>query len=199
MAHRLGVVHDICCALAYLHSKGIIYRDLKPENVGFDVHGIVKIFDFGLAKELDPKERVSREDYTMTGETGSLRYMAPEVTMSKPYGLRADVYSFSIMMWEICALETPYGAMSVEQHHEFAILRDVRPQLPTTWPSTLRNLLKKTWSRDPVVRPSMKTVKKLVRAEIAHLADGDEGVAEFFAEEKFRRTAHIERASAQVS
>jgi serine/threonine protein kinase len=58
--------------------SSIIYRDLKPDNVGFDVRGDVKIFDFGLAKELDLSKKLDDGTYNLTADTGSLRYMAPE-------------------------------------------------------------------------------------------------------------------------
>lgn len=56
----------------------VIYRDLKPDNIGFDVRGDVKIFDLGLAKEVDPKTKLEDGTYNLTADTGSLRYMAPE-------------------------------------------------------------------------------------------------------------------------
>jgi len=54
-----------------------MYRDLKPDNIGFDVRGDVKIFDFGLAREFPKKELMTNGTYKMSGKTGSLRYMAP--------------------------------------------------------------------------------------------------------------------------
>eukprot|EP00549_Striatella_unipunctata_P025834 CAMPEP_0118702252 /NCGR_PEP_ID=MMETSP0800-20121206/17778_1 /TAXON_ID=210618 ORGANISM="Striatella unipunctata, Strain CCMP2910" /NCGR_SAMPLE_ID=MMETSP0800 /ASSEMBLY_ACC=CAM_ASM_000638 /LENGTH=307 /DNA_ID=CAMNT_0006603413 /DNA_START=110 /DNA_END=1030 /DNA_ORIENTATION=+ len=184
MAKRISVAYEISSALAYLHSKGIIFRDLKPENVGFDAHGVVKIFDFGLAKELDPKERVNREDYAMTAGTGSLRYMAPEVALSKPYGLSADVYSFSILLWEMCSLEVPYATMNVEDHREFAMIRDVRPSLPTSWACSLRTFIKRMWSRDSTGRPSMRIVMKSLKKEIAILSEDRDSTSGFFAESR---------------
>mmetsp|Transcript_32595 Transcript_32595/g.79083 ORF Transcript_32595/g.79083 Transcript_32595/m.79083 type:complete len:295 (+) Transcript_32595:56-940(+) len=77
---RLTVAYDIACALSYLHGLSILYRDLKPDNIGFDVRGDVKIFDFGLAKELDESKILEDGTYNLTGDTGSLRYMAPEGT-----------------------------------------------------------------------------------------------------------------------
>lgn len=53
----------------------------KPDNVGFDAAGEVKIFDFGLAKRLVSEDKTDHELYTLTGNTGSLRYMAPEGTL----------------------------------------------------------------------------------------------------------------------
>lgn len=70
---RLLAALDIARALKYLHGKNIIFRDLKPENVGFDVRGDAKIFDFGLAKEFLPRDRVGPDEYKASGLTGSRR------------------------------------------------------------------------------------------------------------------------------
>jgi serine/threonine protein kinase len=124
LAKRLLVAFDIASALAYLHDlkyvllasrivglrrrrylltvflansfQSIMYRDLKPLNVGFDVRDDAKLFDFGLATEFRPEEQENRA-YKLTGDTGTTRYMAPEVALSQPYTEKADVFSFGIM------------------------------------------------------------------------------------------------------
>lgn len=72
---RIAAAYDIASGLFYLHSKNIVFRDLKPANIGFDCHNQLKLFDFGLAKEL--KDRDLRADGTyrnMTAMTGAIRY-----------------------------------------------------------------------------------------------------------------------------
>jgi serine/threonine protein kinase len=69
---RLLVAYNIADAMHYLHLKNIIYRDLKPDNIGFDIDGILKLFDFGLAKELVNTERTEDGLYNMTGMTGGM-------------------------------------------------------------------------------------------------------------------------------
>lgn len=72
---RIAAAYDIASGLFYLHSKNIAFRDLKPANIGFDCHDQLKLFDFGLAKEL--KEKDLRNDGTyrnMTATTGAIRY-----------------------------------------------------------------------------------------------------------------------------
>ena len=76
---RIRIAYSIANAMEYLHSLNIVYRDLKPDNIGFDKDGVLKLFDFGLAKELKPEDEKPDGRYELTGNTGSRRYMAPEV------------------------------------------------------------------------------------------------------------------------
>jgi serine/threonine protein kinase len=76
---RLTASRDIANAIYFLHDNSIVYRDLKPDNLGFDASGALKLFDFGLAKRMDIADRSADGMYLLTGNTGSLRYMAPEV------------------------------------------------------------------------------------------------------------------------
>ena len=74
---RIEVALQLARAMQYLHEHQICYRDLKPDNVGFDAENNLKIFDFGLAKELKPYKRHDDGTYHLTANTGSRRYMAP--------------------------------------------------------------------------------------------------------------------------
>mmetsp|Transcript_17667 Transcript_17667/g.43031 ORF Transcript_17667/g.43031 Transcript_17667/m.43031 type:complete len:649 (+) Transcript_17667:296-2242(+) len=87
LKERVFVALEIANVMAYLASRGVAFRDLKPDNVGFDRHGNLKLFDLGLCKEEKPCLSCSDNDdsnatntttYRMTGHTGSRRYMAPE-------------------------------------------------------------------------------------------------------------------------
>ena len=73
----MQVLSDIAGAMHYLHSRDIILRDVKAENCGFDAHGSVKLFDFGLAATLRDGNRVGHDQYKFSVEGGTLRYMAP--------------------------------------------------------------------------------------------------------------------------
>jgi serine/threonine protein kinase len=76
----------------------------KPDNIGFDAKGNVKIFDFGLAKELKDKDRTGDGLYKLTGFTGSIRYMAPEVGLKHAYNQKADICKCSRSLLLTCLL-----------------------------------------------------------------------------------------------
>jgi len=110
LANRLLIAYDIAQAVKYLHQKNIIFRDLKPQNIGFDVRGDVKIFDFGLALELFPRQQMDNGLYLLLGgNVGTAVYIAPEVAKNQPYNLSADIYSFGILLWQICNLKNPFS------------------------------------------------------------------------------------------
>lgn len=157
----------------------------------------MKLFDFGLAKELDPslKSGIS-ELYELSGNTGSLRYMAPEVARSEPYNLSADVYSFGLLLWQICSLDLPYDGMNRQDHAELVVHGNERPQLDASWSTPLRILMKRSWEPDPLVRPSMDSIYKILRREICALRDGDDSGLEHT---KRRSTFVLNRDSAAPS
>ena len=82
---RIEIAMQIADAMEYLHSLEIVFRDLKPDNMGFNKDGALMLFDFGLAKELKPGMERADGKYKLTGNTGSRRYMAPEVAKEIPY------------------------------------------------------------------------------------------------------------------
>ena len=102
LARRLVILRSIATAVKYLHEHNIIFRDIKPDNIGFDECEIPKLFDFGLVKELKPSSRVTsmscngnHEDavHKLTGRTGSRRYMSPEGVYRI---VIIDYYSFTL-------------------------------------------------------------------------------------------------------
>lgn len=162
---RITVAYDLASALHYLHELNVVYRDIKPDNIGFDVRGDVKIFDFGLAKEIDPTAKDSDGLYHMTADTGSPRYMAPEVFLGKPYNELVDVYSFSILLWEILQLETPYEGYTMNMLTKKVIEGGVRPKCDPKWSTPIVAMLKKGWG-DILQRPTTKEVMDVLGEEM---------------------------------
>ena len=162
----LSRAKDVADALSFLNTnchKGatIIHRDLKPDNVGFTADGQVKLFDFGLCTLV--KSRKSANDtYSMTGNTGSLRYMAPEVALKQPYNEKADVYSFGIMVWQMARDRVPFKGMSREEFMARVVQRGERPKLDKSWPSAFSNMLESCWSADHTRRPSFQELSDLL-------------------------------------
>ena len=101
------LAHGLAEALNYLHNDWssavhIIHRDLKPDNIGFSADGVLKLFDFGLSVSVRA-QRERTEQYRLTGNTGTLRYMAPEVVLGRSYHQTVDTYSFGILIWQVAA------------------------------------------------------------------------------------------------
>ena len=165
---RLSVAHDLSSALGYLHGERLMYRDLKPDNIGFDVRGDVKIFDFGLVHELHDSNRNDDGTYRLlTGDTGSPRYMAPEVALGKPYNEKCDVYSFCILMWEILRVEQPFDHYkTVDILQKKVVEQGVRPKPDPSWPPELVEVMKRGWNDDQHRRPSMVEFSHVLQSVI---------------------------------
>jgi serine/threonine protein kinase len=103
MAHRWLL--ELAMALSFLHAckPPIIHRDLKPGNLLLTAEGHLKVADFGLSKIFEKNMGA----YRMTGVTGTLRYMAPEVMRCEEYGELVDVYSFAMVAWFVVHGEKP--------------------------------------------------------------------------------------------
>lgn len=170
---RLSVAYDLACALSYLHGMRVIYRDLKADNIGFDVRDDVKIFDFGLAKELDPKLKNDDGTYKLTGDTGSPRYMAPEVYLGKPYNETADTYSFGILFWQMLALDTPYDHIKTDSMFKKSVVTGgVRPKVKDDWGDEVTGILAECFVDNPK-RPSMSDICDRLRRENNRYSDTD--------------------------
>ena len=89
---------ELASALAHLHTLGIIYRDLKPENVLLAADGHIKLTDFGLSKEsfFDDEESKKADSFC-----GTVEYMAPEIVSRKGHDHVCDWWSFAVLMFEM--------------------------------------------------------------------------------------------------
>jgi serine/threonine protein kinase len=143
----------------------IVYRDLKPDNIGFDVRGDVKLFDFGLAREL-PNQMISNGMYKMTADTGSPRYMAPEIALEQPYNEKGDVYSFAILLHQICSLEMPFSGYSKNMFAKLVVNEGHRPKCDPNWPQELQSMLQTCWGSNISQRLSMSEVMEILSALI---------------------------------
>jgi serine/threonine protein kinase len=141
----------------------------KPDNVGFNYIGLLKIFDFGLAKKLDDTERTKDGLYNMTSKTGAIRYMSPENLQGKPYDLSTDVYSWAMIMWFIMALEPPFATYTESMLEERVCQRGYRPKIFGTWSTRISNLLSRSWNQNLKERPSFAKIVDELKKELAEV------------------------------
>jgi tRNA A-37 threonylcarbamoyl transferase component Bud32 len=152
-ARAVPIVRQVLRGLAAAHAKGIVHRDMKPENVFLlqkpDRHDVVKIMDFGISKFLQDRE--SKVRLTATGAViGTPVYMAPEQAMGTgEIDARVDLYAVGVMLYELLAGRPPFQAPTyialVTQHLQMPPppLQMARPDLPTALVVAVHKALEK--------------------------------------------------------
>ncbi|XP_035246460.1 protein kinase C delta type-like [Anguilla anguilla] len=132
---------EMTCGLQFLHRNGIIYRDLKLENVMLDRDGHVKIVDFGLCKD-----NMFGDERTKSF-CGTDNYIAPEIFQEQQYFSPADWWSFGVLLFEMLTGESPFqGADRVEVH--ISVCMDI-PPYPSWINQESKDILEKLLEKDP--------------------------------------------------
>ncbi|XP_009150775.1 serine/threonine-protein kinase STY8 isoform X1 [Brassica rapa] len=152
----LKVALDVAKGMCYLHQNNIIHRDLKTANLLMDEHGLVKVADFGVA-------RVQIESGVMTAETGTYRWMAPEVIEHKPYSHKADVFSYAIVIWELLTGDIPYAFLTPLQAAVGVVQKGLRPKIPKKTHPKVKGLLERCWQQDPKERPDFEEIIEMLQ------------------------------------
>jgi serine/threonine protein kinase len=183
---RIHVGRDIALAVDHLHSKGILYRDIKCSNIGFDSSGVVKIFDFGISRFLprcasqqNSNEAVV-EDSIVMGKAGTKLYMSPEVMCDLAFHsvadlYKTDVYSFGVLLWQLLSMSTPepliadlYNSARKEtvRVDQFPLFHF--PMCPC-WPMELQDLVQQLMKVDCKARPTMEETHVALTAQLEKL------------------------------
>jgi Tfp pilus assembly protein PilF len=159
-AEALRIARDVASALAHAHNREIIHRDIKPENLMFDLEGVAKVTDFGLARAM----QASR--LTMTGASlGTAAYMAPESVRGES-GKPADIFALGIMLHEMLAGglpfkgDNPLALLYCIANNEPVPLRAVRPDVSEAAEALVLRMLVK----DPAARVDAATVARELAA-----------------------------------
>jgi serine/threonine protein kinase len=160
---RLQAVLDISSAVAYLHDRFVMHRDIKAENIGIDRNGRVKLLDFGLAVEwqLNTSYRHRR--------AGSPRYMAPENYLRKPYDQSIDIYALALLLWEVLALKACFEDVKEYEFGSKVMERGYRPALDKAWPEECRKLMQQGWTTIVLNRPDAHTFYDRLLQEVVRL------------------------------
>jgi len=132
---------EILLALEHLHSNGIIYRDLKPENLLLTNEGHIVLTDFGLCKEGIMRE----EDKTVTF-CGTPEYLAPEVLKGKGYGKAVDWWSYGSLLYEMLSGLPPFYSTDVQEMYK-KIMSD-KLKFPSSMSENAKSLLEGLLQRD---------------------------------------------------
>ncbi|XP_078098598.1 protein kinase C theta type isoform X1 [Sander vitreus] len=139
---------EIICGLQFLHSKGIIYRDLKLDNVLLDSEGHIKIADFGMCKE-----NMQDESRTSTF-CGTPDYIAPEILLGQKYNSSVDWWSFGVLLYEMLIGQSPFHGRDEEEL--FQSIRTDNPVYPRWLTKDAKDILIKLFVREPEERLGVK-------------------------------------------
>ncbi|KDQ57963.1 hypothetical protein JAAARDRAFT_69304 [Jaapia argillacea MUCL 33604] len=174
---RLALTLDVAKGLEYLHSQDIIHGDLRAANILVDDSEKPRICDFGLLPIIEQSKLSSAKT------AGNCRWMAPEIMNppdeeeSPPFTKASDIYAFSMTTLEIFTLKTPFHKRKDDSSIIFAVLKDIRPELPKEIAQNppLTQIVKDCWDRDPTKRPSAQTVVQRLQKITGHTGSRDGG------------------------
>ncbi|KAF3436699.1 hypothetical protein FNV43_RR19446 [Rhamnella rubrinervis] len=146
---------DVARGMAYVHGLGLIHRDLKSDNLLIFGDKSIKIADFGVA-------RIEVQTEGMTPETGTYRWMAPEMIQHRPYTQKIDVYSFGIVLWELITGMLPFQNMTAVQAAFAVVNKGVRPIVPNDCLPVLTEIMTRCWDANPDARPHFTEVVRML-------------------------------------
>ncbi|CAF9914567.1 MAG: Serine/threonine kinase [Heterodermia speciosa] len=135
---------EVCLALKYFHENGVIYRDLKLDNILLTLDGHIKIADYGLCKE--------EMWYGSSTSTfcGTPEFMAPEILLDKKYGRAVDWWAFGVLIYQMLLQQSPFRGEDEDEIYD-AILAD-EPLYPIHMPRDSVSILQKLLMREPELR-----------------------------------------------
>jgi serine/threonine protein kinase len=164
-------IKELTHAIYFLHNcyYPIMHRDIKPSNILLDEDLHIKLTDFGLSRTIKKKHDV----YKMSGCTGTLRYMAPEILFNngEDYNLKIDIYSLGLNFWYINTGRIPLDEIDRNPNAILLIREGFRPNIKEINNIELQKLVNRMWDTIPVLRPDIKEVLDKVNIIIENIAN----------------------------
>ena len=142
---------DVARGLVYLHSHGIVHRDIKSPNVLVSITNVAKLCDFGVSLLI----RDLKAEQTKT--FGSVAWMAPEVIQGNTYSESSDIYSYGIFMWELLSEEELFPGLS-NLNVAVQVTEGQRPTIPSRCSVGLSVLIEHCWHADPASRVDLSSL-----------------------------------------
>ena len=166
----LELALDVARALQFAHERGLVHRDVKPQNVLLNGDGRAKVTDFGIAREVDVEQSM-----TQTGTVlGTSHYLAPEQARGEEVDERSDVYALGAVLFELLTGEVPFPGdsfVAVAMKHIHEQPRDVR-ELRLDVPPRVAAAVARALEKDPAQRfPTMSDFAKELTACIKELTE----------------------------
>ncbi|PRP88093.1 hypothetical protein PROFUN_04184 [Planoprotostelium fungivorum] len=158
LPEKLRLLTEIAKGMHHLHKQKVVHRDLALRNILLSSELQAKVSDFGMSRV-----NASGDGSTTTANVGPLKWMPPEAISQSKYSTKSDVFSFSILIWELFEEKDPYPGLSPVEAavHVVDGLRPVFTQCPP-W---LVSLAEACWSFSPEARPSFKRITQAIALE----------------------------------
>nr|KYP67463.1 Serine/threonine-protein kinase CTR1 [Cajanus cajan] len=151
---RLRMALDAARGMNYLHNSTpvIVHRDLKSPNLLVDKNWVVKVCDFGLS-------RMKHSTFLSSRSTaGTAEWMAPEVLRNELSDEKCDVFSYGVILWELCTLRQPWGGMNPMQVVGAVGFQHRRLDIPDDVDPAIADIIRQCWQTDPKLRPTFAEI-----------------------------------------